>query len=227
MAMKLDTVVPFGRSLAEYRLMFDLSDLDLNKKIIGIADGPASFNAEMKGKGNPVISIDPIYQYSAKQIESQFYNIVDDIISQVKQSPNDWVWSYHQSPEHLRENRVKVLEQFIADYETGKIEGRYLTSELPTLECDSQQYDIALCSHFLFLYSEQFEYKFHRAAIYEMLRVAKEVRVFPLLNLDLKRSPHLQPILNELEASGYKVTIKQVEYEIQKGGNEMLQIHRD
>jgi hypothetical protein len=224
MAMKLDKVVPFGRSLAEYRLMFDLSELGLNKKIIGIADGPASFNAEMKARGNPVISIDPIYQYSAKQIENQFYNIVDDIISQVKQSPNDWVWSYHQSPEHLRENRVKVLEQFIEDYETGKTEGRYLTGELPTLDCDSQQYDIALCSHFLFLYSEQFDYEFHRAAIYEMLRVAKEVRIFPLLNLDLKQSPHLQPILNELEASGYAVTIKPVEYEIQKGGNEMLQI---
>ncbi|MEM8828464.1 MAG: hypothetical protein AAGE96_03795 [Cyanobacteria bacterium P01_G01_bin.19] len=32
--MKLEKVVPFGRSLAEYRLMFDLSPEDLQKRSI-------------------------------------------------------------------------------------------------------------------------------------------------------------------------------------------------
>ncbi len=54
MAMKLDDVVPFGRSFHEYRLMFGLTEEDLDKRIIGVGDGPASFNAGMNalGKGS-------------------------------------------------------------------------------------------------------------------------------------------------------------------------------
>lgn len=47
MVMKLEQVAPFGRSLAEYGSMFALSADDLKKTIIGVADGPASFNAEL------------------------------------------------------------------------------------------------------------------------------------------------------------------------------------
>lgn len=59
--MKLDDVVPWGRTLAEYELMFNLSEVDLNLKILGCGDGPASFNAEMTKQGHRVVSIDPIY----------------------------------------------------------------------------------------------------------------------------------------------------------------------
>jgi hypothetical protein len=113
---------------------------------------------------------------------------------------------------------------FIEDYEAGKIEERYLIGELPKLDINDQQYDIALCSHFLFLYSEQFDYKFHLAAILEMLRIAKEVRIFPLLTLAMDKSPYLERLLNELETRGYKTITEQVKYELQKGGNEMLRI---
>jgi hypothetical protein len=45
MAMKLEKVVPFGRSLDEYLKMFALSASDLQQRILGVGDGPASFNA--------------------------------------------------------------------------------------------------------------------------------------------------------------------------------------
>ena len=70
--MKLNEVVLWGRTLGEYKLMFDLSKADLNSKIIGCGDGPASFNAEMTELGHSVVSIDPVYQFSAKQINSEF-----------------------------------------------------------------------------------------------------------------------------------------------------------
>ena len=224
MVMKLDNVVPFGRSLNEYQCMFNLTESDLEKKIIGIGDGPASFNAEMKERGKRVVSIDPLYMYGANEIESQFYKVVENIIFQVKETPNDWVWTYHNSPSHLRENRTKALIKFIEDYEAGKLEGRYEIGELPKLDIDNHQYDIALCSHFLFLYSEQYNYRFHCLAIHEMLRVANEVRIFPLLTLALNKSPHLEPLINELESKSYEATIQEVKYELQKGGNEMLRV---
>jgi hypothetical protein len=91
MVMKLEKVVPFGRSLDEYKNMFALSNSDLNKKIIGVGDGPASFNAEMFTLGKSVVSVDPLYVFRAEEIEQQFESVVDNIISQVKATPNDWI----------------------------------------------------------------------------------------------------------------------------------------
>jgi hypothetical protein len=227
MAMILDKVVPFGRSMDEYVKMFNLTDTDLNKKIIGIGDGPASFNAEMTRLGNSVVSVDPLYQFSGDEIFQRFQEVVDNIINQVKATPNDWVWSYHKSADDLRDNRVKVIQQFIADYEIGKKNHRYQIGELPKLAYQNQEFDMALCSHFLFLYSEQFDYKFHLNSVIEMLRVAKEIRIFPLITLMLQPSQHLDGIIKYCMTKGYKIEIEKVEYELQLGGNSMLKISQN
>ncbi|PMB41262.1 SAM-dependent methyltransferase [Fischerella thermalis CCMEE 5205] len=224
MVMKLEKVVPFGRSLDEYVQMFHLTKSDLRKRILGVGDGPASFNAEATKIGVQVTSIDPIYQFSGDEILKRFNEIVDNIIDQVKASPDDWIWSYHKSPENLRWNRVQAINKFISDYEQGKQEKRYQIGELPKLNFQDQEYDLALCSHFLFLYSDHHDYQFHFDAIKEMLRVSQEVRIFPLLTLMLQRSPYLDRITQELQELGYTVSIVRVKYELQKGGNEMLWI---
>ncbi|MEG3436007.1 SAM-dependent methyltransferase [Pannus brasiliensis CCIBt3594] len=226
MAMELSGVVPFGRSFEEYVRMFQLSERDLQGKIIGVGDGPASFNATATEKGFSVISIDPIYTFSGAEIRERFDAVVDDIIEQVKATPNDWVWSYHTSPEHLRENRVRALETFLEDYERGKESGRYRVGELPKLGLAEDSFDLALCSHFLFLYSDHYDYDFHLDSIREMLRVSPEVRIFPLLTLRLQRSPYLDRVVQDCRTMGYRVSIAPSDYEFQKGGNEMLRISR-
>ena len=169
-------------------------------------------------------SIDPVYQFGVAEILSRFNAVVDDIIHQVKASPNDWVWTYHQSPENLRKNRIHAIDTFLHDYEAGKAEGRYLIDAMPNLALPDQAFDLALCSHFLFLYSDQFDYQFHLNSIQSMLRVSQEVRIFPLLTLMRERSPHLDPVIETLTDKGYRLAIKTVPYELQKGGNEMLVI---
>ena len=64
MSVTLAQVVPWGRSLEEYRQMFMLADEERTLKILGVGDGPASFNSEMKVLGHTVVSIDPIYALS-------------------------------------------------------------------------------------------------------------------------------------------------------------------
>ncbi|MCM1982945.1 SAM-dependent methyltransferase [Lyngbya confervoides] len=224
--MRLDRVVPFGRTLDEYIQIFNLSEADLNRRILGVGDGPASFNAEATQLGKSVCSIDPIYDFSAAQIQQRFDAVVDDILDQVAATPQDWVWSYHRSPADLRRNRETALARFLADYDLGKQAGRYRSGALPKLEFAKDAFDLALCSHFLFLYSAQVDYEFHRASIYEMLRVSPEIRIFPLLTLMLKRSPHLDPLLRDLTHQGYWVSVQRVPYELQRGGNEMLVVRR-
>ncbi len=224
MVMQLDHVVSFGRSLDEYIKIFHLTDQDLQKTILSVADGPASFNAEGTQKGYRIHSLDPLYCFSREEIKSRFYAVVDNIIDQIEQTPKDWVWRYHGSPQGLRKNRETSLHLFCQDYETGKAQGRYTLGELPWLNYPDHQYELGLCSHFLFLYSAHFDERFHRESVQELLRVCGEVRIFPLLTLRLERSPYLDRILETLDHQGYHWEICTVEYELQRGGNQMLKI---
>ncbi len=218
----LDRVVPFGRSKAEYELMFALSESDRHKSIIGIGDGPASFNAEMTASGYSVTSIDPIYQFTGAEIKSRFDACVDEIIEQVCNTPNNWVWNYHKSPEDLRANREQAIALFLEDYDRGKLEGRYLNDELPKLNFQDKQFHLALCSHFLFLYSDHLSFEFHLESVRELCRIAEEVRIFPLLTLAQARSPYLDEICNILANEGITSDIISVNYELQKGGNQVI-----
>lgn len=224
MGLRLEQVVPWGRSLQEYIQMFDLTE-DLQSKILDCAGGPASFNAEMTTLGRSVISCDPIYQFSASEIERRIEETFPVVLKSVEANRQNFVWTTMQSPEHLCQVRMAAMHQFLADFPQGLQQGRYLVEELPSLSFDSREFDLALCSHLLFTYSDQLPIEFHLAAIVEMCRVATEVRIFPLLvNTTGEVSPLLQPVMRELEAQGYSVEIRQVPYEFQKGGNQLLRV---
>ena len=85
-------------------------------------------------------------------------------------------------------------------------------------------FDLALCSHFLFLYSQQHDEAFHVASMRELCRVAREVRVFPLLALGALTSPHVGAVREAMTKDGLVVTVERVPYEFQRGGNEMLRV---
>ena len=88
------------------------------------------------------------------------------------------------------------------------------------------QFELCLCSHLLFLYSEQLSLEFHLASIYELLRVAREVRIFPLLTLNCEPSAYIELVLEDLSGRGYEVQVRSVTYGFQKGANQMLNISR-
>ena len=224
--MKLEEVVPWGRTLEEYKSMFSLSETDLNAKILGCGDGPASFNAEMAELGQSVVSIDPVYQFSAKQIEQRVRATYGPVISQVKQNSSRYIWKNFQDADELGKARLNAMEKFLLDYDSGKVAGRYLYQSLPSLEFFDDQFELCVCSHLLFLYSEQLSFNFHVASIHELLRIAPEVRIFPLLKLDGEPSSYLELILEDLSNKGCSVQVQSVGYEFQKGGNQMLRISR-
>jgi hypothetical protein len=224
MAMKLDDAVPWGRTLDEYRRMFDLGSDLLSGRILGCGDGPASFNTEMAEMGNRAVSCDPVYQFSADSIWERITATCEPILSQIRQSMQDYVWEIIRSPDELGRMRLAAMERFLRDYASGKTDGRYVAAELPELPFSDNVFDLALCSHFLFLYSEQLNLDFHVAAIRELLRVSREVRIFPLLDLDCNVSIHVKPLSDALIGQGYDVSVATVPYEFQRGGNQMMRI---
>ena len=116
------------------------------------------------------------------------------------------------------------MERFLDDFAAGRENGRYLAAQLPVLPFDDRAFGLALCSHFLFLYTDQFSQESHVDSIVEMCRVANEIRVFPLLELGSVLSRHVVPVVKALRRIGFNVTTEMVEYEFQRGGNQMMRI---
>ncbi|MDJ0660274.1 MAG: SAM-dependent methyltransferase [Crocosphaera sp.] len=224
MVLHLEKVVPIGRTLDEYVRMFNLTEDDCKKSILSVADGPASFNAEGTQLGYKIKSVDPIYVFNTQQIKKRFYDVIDNIIEQVEKTANNWVWTYHKSPQELKNNREKAMSLFCQDYEQGKKEHRYEIGELPKLEYKNNEYELGLISHFLFLYSAYLDQQFHLDSINEMLRVCQEVRIFPLITLNHKISPYVDFVIQFLNNQGYHCKIEEVSYQLQPQGNQMLKI---
>jgi hypothetical protein len=222
----LDRVVPWGRSFAEYCRMFALSDADFEGRILGCGDGPAGFNAEATRRGASVISCDPIYRWDERRLRDRIAATYDEILEQTRQNADQFVWDAIPSVEELGSIRMAVMTDFLDDYTHGKASRRYVEGELPSLPFSDALFDLALCSHLLFLYSRQLDEMFHRAAIRELCRVACEVRVFPLLALDGLPSAHVAACVEQLRGAGHDVAIETVRYEFQRGGNQMLRIRR-
>jgi len=183
----LNKVVPWGRSFDEYGRMFALTNQDLEGTILGCGDGPASFNAEGTRRGFTIVSCDPLYRFDGAAIRTQIESTYEQIMEQMRRNMSDCVWTTIPSLDALRHTRLRAIQTFLSDYDRGKAQRRYIDAELPTLPFDTASFDLAVCSHLLFLYSMQLTNDFHRAALDELCRVAREVRMFRFLSSAVRR----------------------------------------
>jgi len=225
-SLQLDQVVPWGRSLWEYVHMFDLDESALSSSILGVGDGPASFNAEMhdrgRGRRRRVVSVDPIYLFGAEQSRLRVRATHDRLVAAAREHHGLFNWHHLHSPEHMGRVRIAAMERFLRDFDSGRRQGRYVAGELPSLPFADAAFDLALCSHLLFLYSAQLSLDFYVHSLIEMARVARQVRVFPLLMLGNTPSPHVAGVREKLAGHGLASEVRAVPYEFQKGGNQML-----
>src|SRR5262249_19327433 len=148
----------------------------------------------------------------------------DLVLERTGYKRDTFVWNEIESIDTLGRVRMAAMERFLEDYEAGKREGRYVDAALPGLPVTDASFAFALCSHLLVLYIEQLSEEFHRQAVAEMCRVAREVRIFPLLTMDGERSAHVRTVIEAAERAGWQARVEQVPYEFQRGGNEMLRI---
>ena len=223
MAFELSKVVPWGRTLEEYKTMFNLNNEDLKKSIASFGDGPASFNTEMTNLKNNVTSFDPIYQFTKQQLINRIQETKDIVMKQAKENKDNFIWTTIKDLDELKKIRMGAMYKFIDDFETGKEQNRYISHELPNkTNFKDKHFDIGLSSHFLLLYPN-LGLDFHIKSIDEMLRICSEVRIFPILDLDAKESNLLKPIVDNYSNS-YNVKIEKTDYMFQKDGDKMLVI---
>jgi hypothetical protein len=222
----LDQVVPWGRSFREYERMFALTGGDLRRRILGCGDGPAAFNAAATRRGACVVSCDPLYRFSGAQVRRRIEATRDEILEQARRNHATCVWRELRNVEELGRVRMEAMDDFLADYEAGRVQGRYVEAALPDLPFPDGAFDLALCSHLLFLYSDQLSESFQRRAVVELCRVAGEVRIFPLLCLAGTPSPHVWAVQEAAGQAGCATRVETVPYEFQRGGNQMMRVWR-
>ena len=215
-------IVPWGRSFDEYLDMFNLSEDDLAREIVGVGDGPASFNTRMHQRGTPIVSVDPIYRYSESELRQRIQDTYEDVIAQARQNEDKFVWTKFSSVDELAEIRMQAMDEFCRDFKSGKQQGRYIDASLPDLPFPDQHFDLVLSAHFLFFYSANRDFAFHLNAVRELLRIGSEVRIFPIVDVNSNPSAFLSPVMDVLETDGITCSVERVPYHFQKTGNEML-----
>lgn len=204
-----------GRGLAEYVAMFGLDPEKLRgKRILDCAAGASSFRSEMKGRGFSVTAVDPLYSRTPDELERLAReNLEKHLISHPKFMVD--------AEKDFSDDRVRAYEMFIRDYREDP--KGYICAELPYLPFGDGDFDLVVYANFLFLYEDLLNYKFHVESVREMLRVGREVRIFPVFNLHKGiRSRYLKGVVSALKE--YDVRVEKVRHYRDAGFNEMLRI---
>jgi ubiquinone/menaquinone biosynthesis C-methylase UbiE len=210
-----------SRPLAEYQAMFGLGDDDLRRSILDCAGGAASFTAEVRGLGGHATACDPSYSVTAAEFANLTTRETRRGNDYVREHSDEYIWSYFADPEDHFTQRSESGRRFVADY-TAHPE-HYVHGRLPELPFSDNSFELVLCSHLLFSYADRLPFEFHLAAITELSRVAqREVRIFPLVAIGNHRYERIGELRTELAATGIATEIRSVDYEFQRGANQML-----
>ncbi|WP_409345703.1 methyltransferase domain-containing protein [Paenibacillus sp. MBLB4367] len=197
------------RSFGEYIEMFDLDEEALKKGyVLDVGAGASSFVASANKRGIRAAAADPLYSLSRERIEEHGRTEIEVSTAKLAGLADKFDWTYYGDIDKHRANREASLELFLADYDAGLAEGRYAAGKLPHLPFPDNHFTTVLCSHFLFLYAEQFGYEFHLQAVRELARVCKpggEVRIYPLLDLKWRPFAQLPELLDDLCRDGFTI----------------------
>lgn len=217
--------VPWGRNRAEYTSFFALGAPDSGLRILDIGAGPSSFTAETNESGGRAVAVDPLYADPPAAIAGRIEETRETIMAGLRANAARFVWDVYGDPDGLLEVRRTAMALFLEDFRRDR-RGRYVAGALPRLPFADDSFDLVLVSHLLFLYSTGLDAAFHQAAVAETLRLAPEVRIFPLLDMDGMPSSHIQPVRAAARRAGAGAQTRPVPYEFQRGGNRMLVLKR-
>lgn len=217
------SVPAWGRCAAEYEAFFALSDVPSSARILDCGGGTSSFAAEWGGTGRFVVAVDPIYRFSGRNLEADFERTGTRMLAGTRKARERFLWDHYGSPEAVIQLRRGVLATFLRDFRSEDRRGRYVSGSLPRLPFEAGCFDLVLCSHMLFLFSAEFNLETHLSFLRELLRVGREVRVFPLFDLAGNPSEHLHATIQTLQRSA-NVERVPVSFEFRRGDSNMLRL---
>lgn len=219
-----------SRSYVEYEKMFMLQTADLiGKRVLDVAGGASSFTTEARQLGVYAEAVDPLYAKSPSAISAHGVQEIELVAAKMSKLVDVYDWTFYGSVEQHRAGRVQALERFVDDFSKADGSTRYHIAGLPFLPFEAETFDLVMCSHFLFLYEEQFDYAFHLGAIRELLRVCKpggEVRIYPLMNFRTEEYSRLHDLINEFELAGFTLQKREASLPFLPNSHQFLSIKK-
>lgn len=217
-------LVLWGHHIDEYREMFDLSPTDMETSILEYGCGPSAINAELTELSQKIVSCDPLFNLDKDTLYSKASLVFADMVARLMKDRKIFDFSRYGNAELLIDERREGIAKFFADYEKGKKEKRYQGVNDYGLPFPDFSFDFALSSHYLFADLDDQDVEFHLRVIKELARVAKEVRIFPLIDRYNQPSPFLGPVLLGLQQDNFGTEVREVAYHLQPSGNAMLRV---
>lgn len=217
-------LVLFGHQLDEYEEMFALSPKDFDLSILEYGSGITAVNKTLSARNKKIISIDPSFSLNKKDLANKSTEIFNQMIKIVKNNASKFNFSKYSGLNGLIAKRREGIKEFFKDYENGKKQLRYLPANHDSINFKDFTFDYALSSHYFFAGDDNEHLQHYIKIIKELARVAKEVRIFPLIDKFGQPSPLLGPILLELQNNNYGVEVREVDYHLQPQGNAMLRV---
>ena len=210
-----------SRSAAEYRAMFGLTMAEEAAAVLDCCAGGSGFAAETAAR---VVAVDPAYALGRNYLADRVRAALHDGDQIIGANAEHFDWSWYGDPARRGELRTAAARHFLDDFR--EYPGRYLAAALPNLPFAAGSFDLVLCSHLLFTWSDLLDADWHGRALAELIRVARhEVRVYPLV---VQGTGHPVVFLDELRAglraAGYHSRIQRVPYRFQKNADQMLVI---
>ena len=217
-------LVLFGHHVDEYREMFDLTAEDMGTRLLEYGCGPSAVNVELTARGLPIVSCDPLFNLDKETLLSKANLIFSDTAERITKDQEKFDFSRYSSFKLFIDERHAGMAQFFSDFEQGKKERRYLALNQYSLPFPDFSFDFALSSHYFFADLDDQDVDFHLEVIKELARVAKEVRIFPLIDRLSQPSPFLGPVLLGLQQDNFGTEVREVAYHLQPSGNAMLRV---
>ena len=166
-------------------------------RILGCADGPASFNTEATRRGTDVVSSDPLYRYDVSQIRERIAATRDQALEQTRQNAAEFVWdtiaSVEQPGRGANGSHAGVSRRLRDRQTAGAVRrrGTARRCRFPIAPSTSPSArTISFCT------PASSPKRFTRRRSIELCRVAREVRIFLLLALGGRQSPYVEPVVD-------------------------------
>jgi hypothetical protein len=225
--MELLTAMNYwGLSYDNIVAMMKLSATDLQKKIVNCMGVPSSFTAIALKNQQDVITCSDIYGSAKADIKKRAAKAVQQAISFIESNPDRFSASAIDTPKAYEKFLQENLKIFFEHYDKAFADHCYSSESLPDIAFADNEFDLAICHHFLFISDKNFTVDFQIAAIKALCRIASEARIYPLLDPQGKRPVELDEIIKTLEQQGYLCRFESVDYKLEKGGDTLLKVSR-
>jgi hypothetical protein len=222
----LGDIIVTARPFDEYRAMFDLTAADLTAgPVLDCPAGASGFAAGARAAGARITAVDPRYgdphdDFVARAREDTVFGN-----QYVRDNPGTYAWGFFRDPDQHLARRLAAVDAFDADRRAHPDD--YVTASLPCLPFADGAFRLVVSSHLLFVYPDHFGYDEHMRFLRELVRVGREVRLFPLVDTTARPWPDRTRLQADLAVGGVHSAVRPVPYEFIRGGRDMLVLGGD